>query len=36
MQGAKVFERNIFGDEHSWLGVLDLQSLVEEAIAEDF
>jgi hypothetical protein len=36
MQGAKVYQRNIFGDEHSWLGVLDLPGLVEEAIAEDF
>jgi len=36
MQGAKVFERNIFEDEHAWMGVLDLPGLVEESIAEDF
>jgi hypothetical protein len=36
MQGAKVFERNTFEDEYVWMGVLDLPSLIEEAIADDF
>jgi hypothetical protein len=35
VRGAKVFERNTFQDEYAWMGVLDLQGLVEETIAED-
>ncbi|MGI6251961.1 MAG: hypothetical protein ACOYJV_00845 [Aminivibrio sp.] len=35
MEEARVFERNIFGDELLWMGVIDLPQLVDEIIAED-
>ena len=34
MEKTRVFERNTFGDEFLWTGVLDLPVLVDETIAD--
>ncbi|MGI6784416.1 MAG: hypothetical protein ACOX5A_09365 [Aminivibrio sp.] len=35
MEEPRVFERNTFGDEFVWAGVIDLPLLVDETIADE-